>query len=232
MGAKTWIRVAAFLLLSLAYILGSHWLMTQAKDSAWSVVALLCPMLVVIALGSWRAGNRWLAAAAAAVIAGLCLQALLGVVIPASLLYLGQHVGIHAFLALGFGATLRPGHTALITAMARRVHRVFTPEMELYTRKLTASWTLYFVAMAALSLLLYAFADFDTWALFANVLTPAAVTAMFVGEHWLRYRWHPDFERATFSDAIRSYMSSGKGGDSGGGDGNNPRAAAQDHPAA
>lgn len=221
MGAKTGAaRIVGALLLGLAYILGSHWLMTRAKDSAWSVVALVAPMLVVVALGSWRAGNRWLAAAAAAVVAGLCAQAQTGLVIPAALVYLGQHVGIHVFLALAFGGTLRPGHEALITMMARRVHRVFTPEMEAYTRKLTASWTLYFVAMAGISVLLYAFADFDVWALFANLLTPAAVAVMFVGEYWLRYRWHPEFERATFADAIRSYMSSGQP--------DSPRAAPRD----
>ena len=29
---------------------------------------------------------------------------------------------------------------------------------------------------------------------------------MFVGEHLLRYRLHPEFERATMLDAIRAYM--------------------------
>lgn len=218
MSAKTGVRIVGIVLLSLAYIGGSHWLMTQAKDSAWSAVALLAPMLVVIALGSWRAGNRWLFAAAAAVMAGLCAQALLGLAVPGPWLYLGQHVGIHLFLALAFGGTLRPGHTALITQLARRVHREFTPAMAAYTRQLTIMWTLYFVVTATLSLLLYAFASFDAWALFANLLTPIAVAVVFVGEHWIRYRLHPEFERATYADAIRSYMG---GGDS-------PPAAPQD----
>lgn len=206
MGAKTAVRIVGIALLGLAYIGGSHWLMTQARDSAWSVVALLAPMLVVIALGSWRAGNRWLCAAAAAVMAGLCAQALLGLAVSGPWLYLGQHVGIHLFLALGFGGTLRPGHTALITQMARRVHREFPSALAAYTRRLTVMWTAYFVAMATLSLLLYAFASFDAWALFANVLTPIAVAVVFVGEHWIRYRLHPEFERTTYADAIRSYM--------------------------
>ena len=36
-----------------------------------------------------------------------------------------------------------------------------------------------------------------TWAVFANLLTPLALVAMFVGEYLLRYRLHPEFERAS-----------------------------------
>ena len=36
----------------------------------------------------------------------------------------------------------------------------------------------------------------STWSLLANLLTPAVVAALFVGEHLLRYRLHPEFERA------------------------------------
>ena len=51
--------------------------------------------------------------------------------------------------------------------------------------------------MAALSLALYALAPFAAWAAFANLVTPLAMVLMFVGEYLLRYRLHPEFERAT-----------------------------------
>ena len=60
--------------------------------------------------------------------------------------------------------------------------------------------------MAAISLALYAFAPFETWALFANLLTPIAVALMFGAEYLLRYRIHPEFERTSVADAIRSYL--------------------------
>jgi uncharacterized membrane protein len=199
-------RIVAIALVGLVYVLGCHWLMTRPGGSPWNVVGVLAPMLAAIVLGAWRGGQRWLAAGAALVVAGLCAQAWLGVAVPSQALYLAQHVGIHAMLAFGFGSTLRAGHTPLITTMARRVHRNFTPAMAVYTRQCTLAWTLYFVAMAAVSVGLYAFAPFEAWALFANILTPIAVALMFGAEYLLRYRLHPEFERTTIADAIRAYM--------------------------
>ncbi|KQP11842.1 hypothetical protein [Pseudorhodoferax sp. Leaf267] len=204
------VRILAALLLSVLYIAASHWLMTGADASPWNAVLVLAPMLIAIALGAWRAGQKPLALLATVSLAALCGQASLKTPLPAALLYLAQHVGINVFLAVGFGGTLRAGHTALITTIASRVHRQFTPAMAAYTRNVTRAWTVYFVGMALLSLALYAWAPFDTWALFANLLTPLAVAAMFAGEYVLRYWLHPDFERTTMADAIRSYMQSGK----------------------
>ena len=204
------LRIAAILLASIAYVLGTHWLMTRAGGSPWNVVGVLTPMLLAIAVGAWRGGQRLLGAIAALVVAGLCVQAAMGVAVSAAMLYLAQHAGIHLFLAVGFGSTLRAGHTPLITTLAARVHRELTPAMVVYTRKVTLAWVLYFAAMAGISLVLFAFAPFDTWALFANLLTPCSVVLMFGGEHLLRYRLHPEFERTSIADAIRSYRHTGK----------------------
>ena len=42
---------------------------------------------------------------------------------------------------------------------------------------------------------------------FSAVMAPGAPPA---GEHWLRYRLHPEFERASIADAVRSYMHNSK----------------------
>lgn len=203
-------RIVAIGLVGLSYMLGSHWLMTRPGESPWNVVGVLAPMLVVIAVGAWRAGQHALGAITTLLLAGLCGQALLGVKVSAQLIYLAQHVGVHLFLAVGFGSTMRVGQTPLITTMAARVHRNFTPAMALYTRKVTLAWTLYFIAMALTSVALYAFASFEAWARFANLLTPLAVAAMFGAEYLLRYHWHPEFERSSVTDAIRSYRHGSK----------------------
>jgi uncharacterized membrane protein len=210
MSTRLVLRIAAVVLLGAVYILGCHWLMTQPNASPWNAVGVLTPMLAAIAIGAWRGGQLALGALATLAVAGLCAQALFGVRVPAPLLYLGQHVGIHLFLAFAFGSTLRAGHTPLITTLARRVHGSFTTEMGIYTRKCTLAWVVYFVGMAAVSVALYMFAPFDTWAMFANLLTPITLVAMFVGEYLLRYRLHPEFERASFADAIRSYRHEAK----------------------
>ena len=43
--------------------------------------------------------------------------------------------------------------------------------------------------------------------MFANLATPVAAIGLFVGEHWLRYRLHPEFERASMLQALRAYRS-------------------------
>ena len=204
------LRVAAIVGVGALYVAASHWLMTGAPASPWNMVGVLAPMLAAIAIGAWRAGQRWLGAVSTLLLVAHCGQALLGLHVAPGLLYMAQHVGVNGMLALGFGATLRAGHTPLITTLARRVHRNFTPEMAVYTRKCTVAWTLYFVGISLVSIALYAFAPFDTWAFFANLLTPISVAVMFGGEYLLRYRLHPEFERASVADAIRSYMHSTK----------------------
>jgi uncharacterized membrane protein len=204
-------RIVAFALAGAAYIAASHWLMTQTEGSAWAVVGVLSPMLVIIAGGAWRSGHRWVGAAAALSLAILCVQALRGVQLSSHVLYLAQHAGINFFLALAFGSTLRPGRTALITAVALRVHGGHLPaDQLLYTRSLTRAWVIFFLVIVAVSLALYSFASFEAWAIFANVLTPIATVVMFGGEHLLRYRLHPHFERATAAEAVRAYMRGAK----------------------
>ncbi len=198
-------RIVAIALLSVGYLALSQWLMTSAPESPWNAAVLLVPMLAAAAAGAWAAGQRVRSVLALIGIAALCLQALLGVLIPSPLLYLGQHVGINLGLAWWFGSGLRDGHEALITRLAAMVHRHMPPEMVAYTRNVTRAWVVYFIAMSAASLLLFMLAPFETWAWFANFATPFALAAMFGGERLLRYRLHPDFERSSVADAIRAY---------------------------
>jgi uncharacterized membrane protein len=199
-------RQVAVGLAGLAYVIASQWLMTRSPPSAWSAVVLLAPMLALVAAGAWRAGRRGWSVLGAALVAALVLQAARGGGLAPERLYLLQHLGIHFALAVAFGLTLRRGAEPLISRLAGRLHRNgLTPAMAAYTRKVTAAWTLYFGAMAALSLGLFALAPFAVWATFANLLTPLALVAMFGGEYLLRYRLHPEFERTTVADAIRVY---------------------------
>lgn len=196
-------------LLTVVYIVASHWLMTSAPPSPWNAVALLTPMLAAIAFGAVHARQPGRAFLAAAGIVALCIQAAVGVLIPAPSLYLGQHVAINLMLGLWFGSTLRPGSDALITVMAARVHERVPPSLAAYTRNLTRVWTVYFFVIAASSTLLFYTLPFDRWAEFSNLICPATIALLFVGERLLRYRLHPDFERSTIADQIRAYRQGG-----------------------
>jgi len=199
-------RTVGVVVAGAAYVALSHWLMTSAPASAWNAVVLIAPMLGAAAVCAWQSAQRVLSLCAGAAIVVLGLRAAFGAPLPVESLYLAQHAGIHLLLALWFGSTLRRGARPLITRVAARVHREMTPQVHRYTRKLTLAWTIYFVGMAIASLLLYASAPFDVWAVFANLLTPLALGAMFGGEHFLRYRLHPEFERVSVMTAIRAYQ--------------------------
>ena len=107
--------------------------------------------------------------------------------------------------ALACIASLRPGRLSWIGEAALRVHGRLTPAMVAYCTAVTRVWAVYFVAMAALSLVVHAACAWSTWSLLANLATPLAIAALIVGEHLLRYRLHPDFERATLADVVRTF---------------------------
>ena len=203
------IRLLAAGVAGVAYVLASHWLMTQAPASPWSALAIVGPMLALAGCLAWQRGQRLLGALALVATATLAWHAWRGGGLAPGSIYVAQHVAIHLLLAFVFGLTLVGGRESLVTALARRVHGAMTPAMAAYSRKVTAVWTVYFVAMALLSLALYALAPFATWAAFANLATPLAMVALFIGEYVLRYRLHPEFERATLSQALNAYADRG-----------------------
>ncbi|MDQ2779245.1 MAG: hypothetical protein M3Y32_06780, partial [Pseudomonadota bacterium] len=133
------------------YAVASHLMMVHAAQAPWAVAVLFGPLLLAIFGAGWRRRNLLLLAASAALLALLVVVVWRGGVSDVRRLYVLQHAGMHAALGLAFGLTLRPGSTALITALGQRVHRHFTPAMRRYTRGLTLAWTLYFAAMIAIS---------------------------------------------------------------------------------
>jgi uncharacterized membrane protein len=188
---------------------GSHVLMVRAAGAPWAVALLFGPLLLAVG-GAALARRQWPVLAGCAVaVALLALVTLRGPGGGIERLYVLQHAGIHLALAWFFGSTLRAGATPLITALAATLHNRFTPEMRAYTRWLTRLWAGYFVAMVALSLSIYALAPWPWWSLFCNVLTPLAAAGLFVGEHLLRYRRHPEFERVTLRGAVQAYRRHG-----------------------
>jgi uncharacterized membrane protein len=186
-----------------AYGVLAHWLMVHAASSPWAVLLLLGPLLLSFA-GWALAQRRWGVLALA--LGGLGLAWAAGGVSDVNRLYVLQHAGIHAALALAFGLSLRVGGVPLITRVALRVHGGQMPAAKhAYTRQVTLAWTLYFAAMVAASLALYAWAPWSWWSLFANLLTPASLGLMMVGEWRLRYWLHPEFERVPIAVAVRAF---------------------------
>ena len=199
-----WQLVLAALALA-AYGVLSHGLMVHAASQAWAVAVLFAPLVLGIAATAWQRRHAPTLAFCGALLLGLVLVVAQGGVADIHRLYVLQHGAIHLALAWVFGLTLRPGGKALIEALAERLHADFPPALRAYTRRLTAAWVLYFLGMVLLSALIYAWAPWPWWSLFCNLATPLLAALMFVGEHGLRYHWHPEFERVSMRSALQAY---------------------------
>jgi uncharacterized membrane protein len=179
---------------------------TSLNPSPLTVWVLASPLLLLAFMQArqWRAaraqGQRgWpavlgaalaLAAFAAAVAASDFLMARFG------WLYLAQHVGVHAALAVVFGRTLLARRTPLCTQLAAWVHDDVTePPLARYTRAVTAAWTLYFTAVCAVSLALFFGASFTAWTWFSTAGTLIGTGAMFVLENFARRFFLPAKDR-------------------------------------
>jgi hypothetical protein len=66
--------------------------------------------------------------------------------------------------------------------------------------------------MGLLSCVLFMLLPFDGWVLYANLVSPLALGAFFIGEHVLRYRWHPEFERVPWWAGARAWRERGAAG--------------------
>lgn len=205
------IRLGLGLLAIVAYAWASHWLMVHAAQEPWAVAALLGPLLLPVLGVAWRQRNYWLLGLGLVGVVALVQVVAAGGLGDVRRLYLLQHVGMHLALGAGFAASLRAPGPALITRMAQRVHRELTPPMRAYTEALTGVWVAYFFGMAALSVAVYAWGHWETWSLLANVLTPLAIGVLLVGEHGVRYRLHPEFERVSLLETVRAFRGSAAG---------------------
>lgn len=201
-------RIALFVLMGVAYAGASHWMMLFHAHAPWAVAVLLGPLwLAALGLGASRFGIIGFVLAAAAGVAAFVLVLQGGVGDP-DRLYVLQHLGINALLCGWFGLSLRGDRLSLIGVFAQRVHAL-SPAMRAYTRQVTWAWTIYFALIVLASAVVYLTLPFAAWALLANVVAPLLVAALFVGEHLLRYRLHPEFERTRMVDAIRAFSGAG-----------------------
>ncbi|MBY4871205.1 hypothetical protein DIE14_21585 [Burkholderia sp. Bp9017] len=122
-------------------------------------------------------------------------------------LYL-EHTSFNLAMALLFGRTLAAGQVPLCTRFATMIHGTITPAVARYTRRITLAWTLFFVAIAAVSTLMFATAPIVAWSTFANYLSLPLVAVMFAAEHACRRFALPDDTRPRMIDAVRAYRAS------------------------
>ena len=199
------LRGAAVLALLAAWAVLAHLGSAGEGDANLGAALGVAPLIAVVALLLWQVRHPgWLVAG------GLTMLAALAAAWPllrqnVALLYLVQHVGTNLALALLFGRTLLGGGDALVTQFARAVHGEISRRKIRYTRAVTVAWTIFFVAVALTSVLLFAFAPASVWSVFANLLTAPMLGLMFAGELLCRHAMLPPEERTSIADTIRAY---------------------------
>lgn len=196
-------RGIALFALAAAYLFLAH--VTTASgtpSSAGALIAIVPYMLAALVL-AWRSRYRvmlltaWLLAAAAlwanwAMLAG-----------GFSWIYLLQHAGTFALLAVIFGRSLAPDATPTISRLAAMVHGTLPALMVRYTRGVTLAWSIFFAAMSVTSLVLYFSGRIAAWSLLITLLTPPLVAAMFLLEYLVRRHCIPAEMRTGLIDSVR-----------------------------
>jgi uncharacterized membrane protein len=205
--------------LSFAYPVLAHFAI--ARNSAGLTIAALALLAAICLLPALARGAAaaWLAVP---IVAAVCWW-LSGVDQPLLPLYLPPII-VPAFLACVFGNTLRPDRTPLISQLIRLLQAPGDEEPEpavwSYARRLTATWTALFVALATLNLLLAALAEPDgllrasgidpglavsheVWSLFTNLIEYLLVAAFFVIEYAYRRQKFPRQPYRNMFDFLR-----------------------------
>jgi uncharacterized membrane protein len=197
-----WLGIAA---LVIGYPLLAHYTNESAHSGNLGALVAVAPVVLIALALAWRSPRRFIMLG---VLALSCIA--LWAEWPAlenhfGLVYWLQHVGMQLILFITFGRTLIAGRQPLCTRFAQAVHVLVTPQHEIYTRQVTIAWTLFFVAMALVSTLLFFLAPLATWSIFANFLTLPLVALMFIAEYWIR-RWVlPEMRHTHILDAVRAF---------------------------
>lgn len=191
--------------LSVAFALLAHAAIIEGIPRAAGAALSLVP-IALLALWAARRSRRRLAAIAAVAVAAIALWLGWGQLerhFPD--LFFVEHAGSNLVLALVFGRTLLAGREPLVGRFARAVHGDIPPEVQRYTRQVTAAWTAFFVLLFATSCTLYLGRYLEAWSLLANILTPLLVGAMFVVEYAVRLRALPNWERVGILGGVRAF---------------------------
>jgi uncharacterized membrane protein len=201
--SRAWVALAV--LLSAGFALLAHFAII---DKLTPTVGALLSLVPVTALALWavrRSRHR-----AAAFVAILAFGALLwmgwGTLqrhFPD--LFFVEHAGANLALAFVFGRTLFGGREALCTRFARLLHGTLPVEVERYSRRVTAAWTIFFATLFALSCTLYFGGFLAAWSVLANILSPILTVTMFMVEYAIRHRVLPQWERVGLLGGIRAF---------------------------
>lgn len=197
-----WLGIAA---LVIGYALLAHYANDSPKHGGLGVAVAVAPLALIAIVLAWRSSRRFIMLGT---VTALCVALWAGwstLEHHVGLVFWLQHTGMQLILLVGFGRTLVSGRQPLCTRFAAALHAPLTPQQEVYTRQVTAAWTLFFAAMTVASTALFFLTPLSTWSIFANFLTMPLVALMFIVEYGVRRRALPDMRHMHILDAVRAF---------------------------
>ena len=106
-----------------------------------------------------------------------------------------------------FASTLVSGKTPLVTRFASLMREDMPYAVLVYTRWATIAWSVYFLMMFILSLILAIYAPIELWSFFSNVLSYVLLALMFLAEFTVRrmlVHEHMDYSFTEFIQRLRN----------------------------
>ena len=200
------LQLAAVGVLLVAYSGLSQYSNSHAHARDLATILALAPMLTLGFVLIWRWRGALLASAAATGAGLLCFSFWPHLSRNFSLVYLIQQLGFHGLMAATFGLSLLHGRLPLCTQLADKVHGPLGPAELRYTRQVTAAWTIFFLANAGVTLLLYALAPLRIWSMFVNFASLPLIGLMFAAEYAVRRRILNQVKTGGLSATLRAYF--------------------------
>ena len=168
------VLIVLWIVLALGYLVASA---TGIRMLATSVVGVMIGALLV------ASGRRVTGVAAAVTIVGLCVYFSESI----QFIVYAPPLAAFAFMAYFFHRTLRPGSEPLITRVARMEHPDLPPDMARHARMLTWIWSLCFVLLFLVALVLAPLLELDVWSRWVHALGYIVPATLFLGEHVYRH---------------------------------------------
>ncbi len=197
--------VALLVLLLIGCAMLAHYAIAMAKSPTLGALLSLVPVSGIGVVAASRAKHR------APLLLAMAF-AVMGVWLGWSLLeanfthlFFLEHAGANLILGLTFGRTLVHEREPLCTRFARLIHGPLLPEVALYTRRVTLSWTIFFFVLFAASCALYLGGFLLVWSILANIASPLLVATMFAVEYAVRLRALPNQTQVGILGGIRAF---------------------------
>ena len=168
------VLIVLWLVLALGYLAASA---MGYRMLATSFVGMMIGALLV------ASGRRVAGVAAAATLVGWCVYFAESI----QFIVYAPPLAAFAFMAFFFYRTLRPGVEPLITRVARMEHPDLPPDMARHARMLTWAWSLCFVLLFVVALVLAPLLTLDLWSRWVHALGYIVPSALFLGEHVYRH---------------------------------------------